>query len=225
MKGHFTEHPLYQKDENGLCAVATEALMAAGHTVFQIYQMPLSEIHHAEWLLRMTDPECKAKRVLSLGCGIGGMEAYWKIMRPDMTFELVNISQEQIKRCVCRGRKVCADAETYRSDQPPFDLVAICYLLGHVNVHSTLSSALANLAPWGRLLVYDLFEGTQNLRETLLYDTPSFEEVETFGVTHKMRFRATIQDRGRIPLADFFRDNFGWIGFESRPGLFVFQRE
>lgn len=223
-RSHFTEHPLYQDVDSKLCGDATDVLMNAGHTVFQLYQMPLNEADHARWLLRMTDPKCKCNRVLSLGCGVGGVEAYWKMLRPHMTFELVNISNQQLRRMVCPGKKVHANAETYRSKAKPFDLVVLCYLLGHVSVNKTLESALANLAPWGRLLVYDVFEGTQNFQETLIYATPTFKQLELFGADYNLRFHTVIEDTegAHIPLAEFFKENNPWIALESSPGLFVF---
>jgi ubiquinone/menaquinone biosynthesis C-methylase UbiE len=151
------------------------------------------------------------------------MEAYWKQRRPELSFELVNISKEQLNRSRCAGREVHANAETYVSDQGPFDLVLVCYLLGHVDVEATLCSALRNCAPGGKLLVYDVFEGTTKFRDTLFYETPSFQQLEIFGTANGLRFR-TVLEETKIPLARFFEDNFGWIAQEARPGLFVFQR-
>lgn len=225
MKAHFTEHPLYWSEDNELCGRLTDELMAQGETVFQLFQKPFNEADHSAWLLSVADPEQKAERVLSLGCGIGGMERYWRALRPELRFELVNISKAQLARCICKGNRVAANAETYRSAQAPFDLVVLCYMLGHVNVQQTLVSALSNCAPWGKILVYDLFEGTRNLRETLFYETPTFKQLENFGTAFDLRFRHVIQDRAQIPMAKFWKDSFGWIGLESRPGLFVFQRE
>jgi SAM-dependent methyltransferase len=221
MTGHFTQHPLYQNDM--ALADVTDMLLAAGHTIFQLFQMPASEEDHALWLLEKADPECIAGRVLSLGCGVGGMEAYWQKFRPYMTFELVNISQWQLYRSRCPGRKVWENAETYHSKEGPFDLVVLCYLLGHVNVDMTLLSALANVAPHGRLLIYDVFEGTPIFRSSLFYETPTFNQLEIFGTANGLRFR-TVLEEPQIQLTKFFDDNMPWVAQESRPGLFVFQR-
>lgn len=221
-QSHFLTHPLYQNDPE--LARVTDQLLSIGMSVFQIYQRPPTEAEHSLWLLGVTDPERKARRVLSLGCGVAGMEWYWHRCRGNLRFEFVNISQEQLDRIRCKGRTVRANAETYHSDRPPFDLVVLCYLLGHVNVELTLLSALGNLAPWGRMLVYDIFEGTRNFKETLHYDTPRFEQLEIFGTANSLRFRAVLQDRAQIPLAPYFAQNYGWIALETRPGLFVFQR-
>ena len=175
MSGHFTVHPLYRADGEG-AGLATDALMAAGQTVFQVFQMADNEPEHCQWLLQCADRDRTIQRVLSLGCGVGGMEAHWHLLRPELEFELVNISQAQLDRCLCKGEKVKANAEDYHSKREPFDMVVIAYLLGHVDVHKTLASALANLAPWGTMLIYDVFEGTSSFRETLLYDTPQLRD-------------------------------------------------
>jgi hypothetical protein len=64
--------------------------------VFQFFQMPRNERDHSQWLLSVVDPQNRARSVLSLGCGVAGMESYWKIQRPELEFELVNISQPQL---------------------------------------------------------------------------------------------------------------------------------
>jgi len=217
---HHTIHPFYADEQK--VGVVTDELIMAGNTVFQIFQMPENEWDHSCWLLACADPQGECRHTLSLGCGVGGMEAYWGRLRPRMAFELVNTSQAQLDRCVCQGKKVCADAETYLSANTPFDLVVLCYLLGHVQVTKTLAAAYENLAPFGRMLIYDVFEGSEQFREKLQYDTPSLDEVERFGVDAKMRFRTVTQ--GQIPVGAFFQDHFPWVVNQATPALFVFER-
>lgn len=218
---NLKDHPLYGSEP--LVADLTDSMLAFGSTIFQIYQMPIDEPDHAAWLLRLADPEMKCERVLSLGCGVGGLEAYWNLFRPKMRFELVNTSKAQLKRCFCRGRKICADATSYVSKQPKFDMVILCYLLGHVQIEKTLESALENLAPWGTMLIYDVFEGSQNFDLTLFYNTPYFHQIERFGLSNNLRFRHVVE-RG-IPLGKYFKEHAPWAALESSPGLFVFQRD
>jgi SAM-dependent methyltransferase len=223
MIGHFSEHPLYQ-DDVALCDV-TEVILKAGHTIFQLFQMPETEEDHALWLLQQADPNCTVRRVLSLGCGVGGMEAYWQKFRPELEFELVNISQSQLDRIRCSGRTVCANAEQYRSADGTFDLVVIAYLLGHVDAWLTLWSAVENLRQGGRLLVWDVFNGSERFRKSLFYGTPTFKLLEAFGYLHELRFRTVLEDTAHtIPLTPFFADLVPWVPREATAGLFVFQR-
>src|SRR5262245_10974316 len=217
---NLADHPLYG-DEPTLRAV-TKWLLDNGHYLFQIFQYPDTEWEHSKTLLRVSDPALKARRILSLGCGVGGMESHWQACRPELSFEFVNISQAQLDMMVCEGTKVCADAQTYRSYSPPFDMVLISYLLGHVNIHPTLETALYHLAEGGRLVIYDVFNGTGNFREKLFYETPNLGEVIEFADNHDLFRRVDIA--GGIPLAPWFKEHFPWIENEVTPALLVFQK-
>jgi SAM-dependent methyltransferase len=215
----FDVHPLYRNQAK--IALVTDALLASGHSVFQIFQRYPDEAAHSEWLLSLADPEEKARTVLSLGCGVGGMEAYWHASRPELEFTLVNIAQAQLDRCLCAGRTVCANAETY-IDKEQFDLVVICYLLGHVRVDITLLSALGNLKRGGNLLIYDIFDGSEKFCDTWFYDTPALSTIEIFGTANGLRFRTVFQ--GGIPYGDFFQDSGLYTAVDAMPALFVFQK-
>jgi len=219
---NLASHPLYGSEANVI--LVTDALLKAGHTIFQLYQWPDTEKDHAEILIHLADPLRKVRRILSLGCGVGGMEALWQNQRPEIVeYEMVNISQAQLNRCLVKqATRVCANAETYISERRPFDLVVVAYLLGHVNIDMTLLSALGNLGPGGKLLVYDVFEGTERFDTELYYNTPAFEQLEIFGIANGLRFKLVLE--ARIPLAEFARKTVPWIADESCPGLFIFQR-
>jgi SAM-dependent methyltransferase len=214
------EHPLYS-DESALGQV-TDLILAQGHSVLQIFQMPADEREHSLWILNAADPQRKAREVLSLGCGVGGMEAHWKKYRSELNFELVNISQAQLNRCLCPGKKVRADAQTYRSSAAPFDLVVIAYCLGHVDAAATLESALENLAAGGKLVVYDVFSGSDHFDRAMHYDSPPLSQLERFGVEKFLTFRYVLS--GGIPMAPFMRQFCPWAADEVMPALFVFQK-
>ena len=216
----FTDHPLYKSDR--ALTIVTEALLASGHTVFQIFQWPGGEARHSDQLLTMADPKEEARTVLSLGCGVGGMEAYWKASRPELEFELVNIAKPQLDRCVCDGRCVLDNAETYQSPWGPFDLVLVCYLLGHVDPLMTLCSALVNTDAGGTLLVYDVFDGSEQFCETWFYNTPTLRELERFGVDNNLRFQTVYE--GGIPFGDYFAESGLWTAVDATPALFVFKK-
>lgn len=168
------EHPLYRDD--AAVRAGTLEHLAAGRTVFQMFQFGQNEAEHAARMLELAAPP-HGGRVLSLGCGVGGMERLWQLQRPDLAFELVNISAAQLDLCACEGERVLADAEGYVSPRGPFDVVVLAYMLGHVDARATLRSAAANLKPGGRLLVADCFNSHAEFDRLMHYDSPNLMSV------------------------------------------------
>jgi SAM-dependent methyltransferase len=220
LKAHFTAHPLYTDDQ--FLGMVTKTLLDSGHTVFQLFQYPENEYEHSVMLLRLADPCWRAHRILSLGCGVGGMEAHWLAHRPELRFELVNISQEQLDMCVCEGRKVKADAETYRSDQAPFDMVVMAYVLGHVVAKAALESAIANLAEHGVLLIYDVFDGTPKFDRELIYKSPSRSELVEWAYAKNLKCRVSVANE--IPMTPFFAQTHLWAANQVTPALLVCEK-
>ena len=177
-------HPVYN-DEGQVRQLTLEHL-AEGRTVLQMFQLADSEENHALRVLDLIGLADNA-RVLSLGCGVGGMEAYWHDRREGLRFELVNLSQAQLDLCICPGAKVCADATHYRSTGPGFDLTVLAYVLGHVEAETTLRAAVHNTRKGGRVVVLDVFDGTEVFDSHFSYSTVAsidmraagFVEVET----------------------------------------------
>lgn len=191
-------HPLYRDD--ALVRAVTQWHLDEGHTVFQLFQFGDSEAEHADVMLRLAAPP-QGGSVLSLGCGVGGLERHWQLHRPDLSFELVNLSPAQLDLCLCEGTLVHADAQEYISARRPFDVVLMAYLLGHVDVERTLAHAVDNLAPGGVLLVADVFDGGADVDRDLAYSTP--------------RRQAVLDLAGRRGLSA------GWIGGGLRPTSFA----
>jgi SAM-dependent methyltransferase len=212
----LADHPLYSNDD--AVRDVSEWLLEHGYTVLQLFQMPNNEQEHSEWMLELVDPKGSAKRVLSLGCGVAGMEAFWKRLRPELEFELVNISQSQLELSLCEGRKICADAEGYVSDAGTFDIVVLAYLLGHVDAEVTLESAYENVAPGGKLFIYDVFNGTERFNHEMHYDSPSSDQILSFGLPVTMLTRV-------IPLGQFAKKHVPWVADHCIPGLFIFEKK
>ena len=175
-------HPLY--DDEALVAEVTRAHAKAGRTVFQLWQVSDNEADHSVAMLDMVAPPHRA-RVLSLGCGIGGMEAYWQVVRPDLRFTLLNSSAAQLDQCVCPGRRVLGDAQDYQllEGQEPFDVTILAYMLGHVDADKTLRRAMA--ATSGTVLVLDVDQGTPAFKRHLHYDPPSPALLRSMGFTKR----------------------------------------
>ena len=220
-KYHFApeHHPLYSDEE--LVRSLSNWALSHGFSVFQLFQMG-EEREHSEWLLSGIDPEEKARTVLSLGCGVGGMEAFWHLKRPELKFEFVNTSKAQLDMIICPGVKIQADAQTYLSPNRFFDLIVIAYLLGHVDPALTLQNALHNLAEHGRLVIYDVFDGTDRFDSEMYYDSPSLRFMERFGVEQNLWFRMVVE--GYIPLGTLAKAEVPWVRDEVTPALFIFQK-
>lgn len=214
---HVSHNPHYQDEQ--VVADMTQHHIEEGRTVLQLFQFAPNEQQHSLQLLQLVSPPRNAT-ILSLGSGVSGMERYWKDVRPDLSFTFVNISQPQLDLSVCDGENVLADIETVQINRK-FDVIVIAYVLGHVDCQKTLANALAHLAPGGLLVIYDVFDGTEQFVKGLLYDTPSLKEVETFGASNNLQFRTVLQ--GGFPLSDYMAENLPWIGAAVVPALFVFK--
>jgi hypothetical protein len=156
---------VYDDDEK--VGLYTEELMQGGRTVFQLWQLARTERDHSELLLKCLFLPPNA-HVVSLGCGVGGMEAYWQQLRPDLRFTLINRSQAQLDLCLCEGTKVLADLDDI--DQvgpiPPCDLIVMAYMLGHVDAPKLL--ARLGRSP---VLLLDVVDTTPDFNKRMDYQT------------------------------------------------------
>lgn len=191
----LSTHPLYSSET--LVRDLTQWHLVQEHSVFQLFQIGDSEQEHAETLLQLVAPP-RGARVLSLGSGVGGMERFWQLARPDLRFTLVNQSQAQLSLSLCEGTHICQDAAEFQSDET-FDVVIVAYVLGHVDAAALLARAEKALAKTGLLLVYDVFEGSPKFDETLLYDSPSRSQVEAFAVAVDLRFEFVLTRGFKAP--------------------------
>jgi len=175
----YEDHPLYQDAD--AAKSATQWLIDGGHTTFQLFQFGTEEVH-AKRMLDLVNPPINGS-VLSLGCGVGGMERLWQTARPDLTFELVNLCQSQLEMCVCDGSLVLADANEYRSEKL-HDVVVVAYMLGHADAVSVMNSAFQNAAIGATILVADVFGTPPEFDEQMLYGAPSLDAILGFAKTN-----------------------------------------
>jgi hypothetical protein len=177
-------HPLY--DDEALVGEVTQRHLDAGRTVFQLWQAAPTEREHSVTLLDIAAPPHRA-RVLSLGCGVGGMERYWQLVRPDMRFTLQNVSKAQLDLCLCEGERVLGDAQAFVHDwgAPGFDVTVLAYMLGHVDAAATLRRAIA--VTRGTILVVDVFDVSPTFKRLLHYDPPSVWLLRSLGFQHVYR--------------------------------------
>ena len=168
-------HDLYKDDK--AVGQLTQLHLDAGRSVFQLWMLDPDERRHSEKVLEALQLPILAE-VLSLGCGVGGMERYWKDARHDLTFTLLNQSQAQLDLCVCPGDKVHCEAEKY---QPWFShqITLIAYALGHMEATHVLLEAQEYTS--GPIIVLDVFDGTAEFCRELAYDTVTSDRMKSLG--------------------------------------------
>jgi SAM-dependent methyltransferase len=215
----FEHHPLYR--DAAQVRAGTEWHLAQGHTVFQLFQFEGGEAEHSRCVLELACLPRNAT-VLSLGSGVAGMEAHWLAGRPDLTFELVNYSPEQLALSLCPGRRVVADAQGYVSEHGPFDCVVVAYMLGHVDALATLQSALRNVKPGGRLVVLDVFDSTPEFDAALTYTSPTRADVRAIESVCGLGLRAAMT--GFKPTDYVRRELPATLLEQTTPALFVLDK-
>ena len=164
------DHPAY--GDEVLVARVTDDLLAQGRTVYQMFLLDPDERLHAQAVLAHVFVPIDG-RVLSLGCGVGGMERYWVDAMPNIEVTLVNQSMAQLARCVCPGARVLADMRDGPSlPGSGYDVVVLGYSLHHVDdVPAMLAVAYSMLRPGGTLLVLDVCDGSPGYEQAVQYRT------------------------------------------------------
>jgi SAM-dependent methyltransferase len=150
----------------------TDDLLAQGRTVYQMFLLDPDERLHAQAVLAHVFVPIGG-RVLSLGCGVGGMERHWVDAMPSIEVTLVNQSMAQLARCVCPGARVLADMRDGPSlPGSGYDVVVLGYSLHHVDdVPAMLAVAYSMLRPGGTLLVLDVCDGSPGYEQAVQYRT------------------------------------------------------
>jgi cyclopropane fatty-acyl-phospholipid synthase-like methyltransferase len=126
--------------------------------------------------------------VLSLGCGVAGMEDLWLAEQPNLRFTLVNVSLAQQGMTLCKGMRICMDAMHY-APVGKFDVIVLAYAAGHLDYELLIARAKDWLTEEGRILVLDIFDVEPETQRLLRYDAPTsaamieagFKQVEVPG--------------------------------------------
>jgi hypothetical protein len=162
-------HPLYRSEAK--VKETTEWLLSENHEVFQLWMLDPDEGAHSLKVLEALQlPHSHPAQILSLGCGVGGMEAHWKKARPDFQFDLLNQSKAQLDLCVCEGFLIHSKAEDYEPMSAP-DVTLISYALGHMDIPKVLDRALEYTS--GPVVVLDVFDTNGQFCEIMDYNAPS----------------------------------------------------
>ena len=189
-------HPLY--GDEALVDRVTRQHLDQGRTIFQLWLAGPTEREHSVTMLDIVRPPHRA-RILSLGCGVGGMERWWHTIRPDMTFTLQNVSRAQLDLCLCPGHRLLGDAQGYTlpAGVPKHDVTVLAYMLGHVDAQRTLEHAIA--ATCGTILVLDVMDVSDAFKRLLHYDPPSPWTMTKLGFRAHRRPKAAWH---RVPMGD-----------------------
>jgi SAM-dependent methyltransferase len=160
-----------------LVGAVTDSLLKQGHTVFQMFMLDPDERTHSLMVLERIFMPIDG-RVLSLGCGVGGMERYWVEAMPNIEVTLVNHAMPQLARRVCPGRLVLADMRDIDCEATvpvgSFDVVVMAYSLHHCEkTLEMIDTARSMLRPGGTLLVLDVVDGSDAYHAAVDYRTPA----------------------------------------------------
>jgi ubiquinone/menaquinone biosynthesis C-methylase UbiE len=133
----------------------THFLVAAGHRVLQIHRFAASEREHVARLERWADFPPSAM-VIDLGSGTGEVARIFNVLRPDLTFCLVNISQVQLAYSPASMKQHCCDFRSVPEPDGSFDAAMFCFSIGHADLSEALREAARLLRPGGILFIYDM---------------------------------------------------------------------
>ena len=141
-----------------LCEALAEQTPLAiknGFRVFQFHRFADDDFSHVQRLERWAELPVGA-RVADMGCGIGEVSVIFKILRPDCSFCLINISEEQLLYAPPEmPRHTCSFLDVPEPDES-FDAVLFCFSIGHEDQEKAIAEAHRLLKPEGILFIYDM---------------------------------------------------------------------
>jgi phosphoadenosine phosphosulfate reductase len=135
---------------------ATDLALAKGLRVMQTALIG-SQAEHVAYLLKLIAPE-QGAHIVDAGCGIGEVARLMHAQRPDLTFDLVNISEYQIRHTPTGAafNPCLADFTRTTLASASADVVMFNSALCQMPINQALSEARRLLKPGGQLIVCDL---------------------------------------------------------------------
>lgn len=171
---------MYQDD--AMTRDVTEYLVSRGTRVFQPHWLAEGEGDHVSELLKRMEPPPGA-RILDVGCGVGGVADRMMDLRPDLEFVLLNISEAQLAMCPVEMYRVHSSFEDFAFPDQSFDVVMLCYSLGHMDLREALVKAWRLLKPRGFVFLYDL-TGPSRVLGKVDYECRSVVEIRSAAEKH-----------------------------------------
>jgi ubiquinone/menaquinone biosynthesis C-methylase UbiE len=136
---------------------AARTMLASGHKICQVHRLADDDLEHVRRLSRWADLPRNAT-VVDMGSGIGEVARLWHLGRPDLAFNLVNISRFQLDCLPDWGaKKHCCDMTDVPEPDNTFDAAVCCFAIGHVDKPGDAFKEMARLVkPGGIVFVYDM---------------------------------------------------------------------
>lgn len=155
---------------------------ALGWRLLQPYRYGEDDASHVRKLLKIADFDQNAK-VLDIGCGIGECARLMKGCRDDLSFTLLNFSEEQLKDCPDEFERILGDAHDLTFDECSFDSVMFNASLGNMDYKLALSESVRVLKVGGTLLINEpeRISGTNDdMQRILMFSAYTFEQINNF---------------------------------------------
>lgn len=168
---------------------ATDLSLAQGIRVLQTGYLAGDQRAHVLRLLELMNPVPGA-HIVDAGCGIGEVARLMREQRPDLTFDLVNISQHQLDHAPTGAGYAHHLADFTASGLPreSADVVMFNSALCQMPINQALSEARRLLKPGGQLFVCDLsiadYRELPELHATFMPAYQWGEVIERHGFVH-----------------------------------------
>lgn len=165
---------------------ATDLSLAQGIRVLQTAFIGGSQAAHVAYLLKLIDP-IPGAHIVDAGCGLGEVAWLMKGHRPDLTFDLVNVSQHQLDHAPGGDDFAhhLADFTTSGLASESADVVMFNSALCQMPINQALSEARRLLRPGGELFICDLsiaeYRELPELHATFMPATQWGEVIERHG--------------------------------------------
>lgn len=145
----------------------TDAVVARGESLLQIFREHDDEREQADFLRRQADP-LPGDTIIDAGCGTGAMARHWHEADASLKFKLLNIGEAQLKHADPDMEQSVGDLEAMPYPPACANGVVFSYVLGHCDLDKALSEAWRVLRPGGWIFIYDMASMQQS--RVLNYD-------------------------------------------------------
>lgn len=166
---------------------STRLFMDDGCFILQAHRFGHTDAEHLAKLLHWACVPSGAK-VIDFGSGTGVMGHFWKNMRPDIEFCMVNISQFQLDSMEPIGVQHCCDMEDVPEPSNKFDVAICCFSVGHADMDRTMAEMVRVVKPGGCVFVYDMARkfGTNYWLHKIAYEVHDRDHIENIAKKHNL---------------------------------------